>query len=749
MKPSSVYAKTKSRPNNALHAHSLLLNGQLTQLAAGADPAAFNKIWREYKSVIEKAEGLGTFPFEATADILIEVGEFVPESDAFDELYEAVTDALAARKSEGEAAKKNSERGYQKLKKNLPYEAIRWFGRAVSLLVKDEYEEELIKALIGCSIAYLEIGMNWAARNYAFAAAVHELANFKITGRLDNVTPGVLSQLFNCELALGRVPYILSAYEIGAIVRNVRSRTDQQRSFSNKRRIDQGFRIAGLLLSTCFEELPRIAKLPDAMERLGLEQARTVMLHLMGREDVLRADGSIPAEETTEGIEELFGRFWAQARNARLMEPDYMLGGTVQLKSRILGCEVVITCDNNLTSLSLGESLLGTLEALLATSLKIRTLPHLDRLNIRISPTADATATPSLKMVEENGATVGIVTHAPRIQQNSRQDATAFSKWLQEAAITLFVTFAVPADMDEWGKTVLGEENGFSRAITFSNVPTMASIMYGDVDRLSVEQWIEDGDTTYEIKRAEPWKSAVPPIEDGGDDDSEGPKPGVGDPPEGLFDPEQLRHSDYKVMTPIDVRKWDAAKWRAVFFMTQPGGDMAPVMALAFMEREPAAAIFQGWRERFGQHDPDNALRISILTGIKLSIPQAYAVIVGPNVKSIRGSRGKFVGFVSRIQIMTPKDSRNLDLFLSEYRRHKRFVLAAAHLPDLKSTPEPMLDVVIGKYHLEVRPAWTVGEHDPDNVAIDIDDPPVIPPDEPNAPVLKALERLEHFRRKK
>jgi hypothetical protein len=56
-----------------------------------------------------------------------------------------------------------------------------------------------------------------------------------------------------------------------------------------------------------------------------------------------------------------------------------------------------------------------------------------------------------------------------------------------------------------------------------------------------------------------------------------------------LFDPEKLRHSDYKVMTPIDVRKWDAAKWRAVFFMTVPGGDIAPVMA-----REPAAAIFQG-----------------------------------------------------------------------------------------------------------------------------------------------------------
>jgi hypothetical protein len=215
-----------------------------------------------------------------------------------------------------------------------------------------------------------------------------------------------------------------------------------------------------------------------------------------------------------------------------------------------------------------------------------------------------------------------------------------------------------------------------------------------------------------------------------------------------FIDPERLRHSDYKIVSPIDVRKWDAAKWRAVLFMTVPGADVPPIMALAFADRDPAIAIFQGWRERFGEHDPDNALRISIMTGVHLSNPHAYAVIVGPNVKSVRGSQNNMVGFISRINIMTPKDSRNLDAFLSEYRRHGRFVLASAHLPDLSGTPEPLLDVVLGKYHLDVRPAWTVSENDPDNVALDLDDLPIIPADEPNAPVLRALEQLARFRRK-
>lgn len=621
--------KDESRPNNALHAHSLSLMVRISQLAESDDAAALDDLWREYITVIKKADGLGTFPFEPLAEALTQLGEVVPESEAFDELYEALTDAMAARRSEGEAAKKNSERGFQKLKKGLPYDAIRWFGRAVSLLVKAEYQEELIEALIGSSIAYLKAGLLWAARNYALAATTQQMTEFARTKRLDNVTPAVLSQLFECETALGRVPQALSAYELGAMVRNGRSRTDEQRKFANDRRIEQGHRLGALLLSTALDDLKYIGKLLDALERLGLEQVRMVLLFLMGREDVLRAEGSIPKEETPEGIEELFGQWAALAKKAGLTNPDYMLNDTAVLRSRILGCEVVITCQNNVASLAVGEALLGTLEALLATSLNLRTLPHLEKLDIRVSAQADAQVTPSLIMVEEKGTTVAVVTHTPRIRHSTREEAVAWSQWLQEAATKLFVNFAVPANPEEWGETVLGEENGFSRAITFSDVPTMYGVLFGDNERLSINQWIEPSDADYEVKRTKPWKP-LPPEDDEVDKKSGPPKFGDGQPPEGLFDAERLRHSDYKVVTPIDVRKWDAAKWRAAFFMTQPGGDMAPVFGLAFLHREPALAIFEGWRARFGEHDPKNELRISILTGVTLSNPHAYAVIVGP-----------------------------------------------------------------------------------------------------------------------
>ena len=98
--------------------------------------------------------------------------------------------------------------------------------------MKEEYEDELIQALVGSSIAYHTAGLNWAARNYALAAATQDFTNFTRTGQLDSVNPAVLSRLFECELSLGRIPHALSAYELGAMVRNGRSRTERQRKYA-------------------------------------------------------------------------------------------------------------------------------------------------------------------------------------------------------------------------------------------------------------------------------------------------------------------------------------------------------------------------------------------------------------------------------------------------------------------------------------------------------------------------------------
>ncbi len=735
-----------SRPNNSLHAHALSLLTRLTQ-AAYSEGENLDDLWNEFRGVIEQAGGLGTFPFQSIADALIEVGEFVVESAAFDRLYETITDALAARLSEGEAAKKNSQRGFQKLEKGLPYDAIRWFGRAVSLLVKEEYESELINALIGSSIAYENAGLLWASRNYALAAVSHEFSAFKRTGSIDEISPAVLSRHLWTELRLGRVPNILSAFELGMIVRNARAKTREQRENAIKKRSEHGNMIGALLLRTAFEDLPRIAQLADRLERLGLEQSRMALLFLMGHEDTLRQEGSVPPEETPDGYQEFFEHWAAFGNQLELPEqPSYLLEDKVVLRSRILGCEVNVTCANNLTSVGIGEAILGTLEALLATSLPHRMLPHLDVLRLEVNPSDAAPLTPAFQFEEKNGVTVGVISHAPRLVYTSREEAVTFPRWLQNAVAQVFVRFAVPADLDKWSASVLGEENGFSRALTFSNVPNMLGIIFGDRNRLSIDQWIEKSDVTYQVKCSTPWR---PKLQGTTEKRTQAPKFGEGDPPEAMLNPERMKHTDVRVVTPIDVHKWDTAAWNAVFFQIAPGApNVPPVLALAFANREPAEGIFQGLRSRFGFDDPEHGLRVAIIRGVNISNPHAYAVIVGPNPEKFPMTPSGAVGFVSRINVMTPTSSRNLDGFLAEFQRHGRYLLAPAHLPSRDGIPEPLINLSLGKYHLVVREAWQISENDPDGVVLDPDDPPVIPPEQPNAPVLKALAWMEKMRRK-
>ena len=466
-------------------------------------------------------------------------------------------------------------------------------------------------------------------------------------------------------------------------------------------------------------------------------------MFLMGGEQALRDEAAVPAEETTESIESLFDRLAAAGKAAELPPPDYLLEEQVLLRSRVLGCEVTAVCENNLTSIGIAEAILGALELLLATSLNLRILPHLDRFKIRVQSKEDAGIIPVLQLVEESGSTVAVVTHKQKLRYATREEMLGFPRWLQEAVVQLFVTFALPENAESWGDTVLGEENGFSRAITFSNIPTAYDVIFGNTVRLDVDHWAEDGDPQIEVKRTSAWsaKQSEP------QDKSEPIAPSTGEPSPDWFNGEAKRHSDYRIMSPIDARKWDAARWRGTFFVCSPGSQMTPLFGLGFEEAEPAAAIMEAWRERFGESDPDNNLRIAIITGINISNPHAYAVIVGPNMDKLKSSPSEVVGFVARINVMTPTDSRNLNMFLSEFYRLKRFKLVAAHMVSKTTAPEPVSEIALEKFDIVVRPAWTISENDPDSSALDPDDPPVIPMDQANPPVLKALEQKAKFRK--
>lgn len=734
-----------NRPNNALHAEAMLLMTRVSEKGVEHRDDPLKDIWVSFTDVIKRAEGLGTFPFTSIADALTQIGEFIADSDEFDTLFETITDALAARSSEGEAAKKNVQRAYQKLVKGLPYDAIRWFGRAIALLIKEEYEDHLIDASLGAGFAFEEVGLPWAARNYTLAAVSQEFSAFKRYGSIGALRASVLSRYFDTEFKLGRVPQMLSAHELEMIVRNAQARTDGQRRHFDKAQDTRMMQIASLLLQTPVDKLGDIAQLPDALERLALPMSRTALLYLMGNEDILRTEGWIPEQETPEGAETFMRDLRDYGVKADYPVPDFALGETVTLSSNVLGCRIELACANNLVSIGIGEAVLGSLEALLATSLDHRILPQVDHLQLRVTPSDTVDLSPVLTFADVEGEPIGTITHRMVMEYKTKEDALSFPLWMRDAILEIFLRFAAPQDTEKWGQALFEDERALDRALTFSNVPVMLVNLHGDRSQFSLADWIDPADPTYEVKRTEAWPPAPAPaaIKSFGNIQR-----GEGLAPKEMLDAFKRKHSKTRWISPIDTQKWDKAKWNGTLFMcAPPGPDMPPPMlGLAYENPSAAKDIFKSWRKRYGDDDVRDDLKITIVRGISRDSPAAYAVMVSQNPDNVPISEENIIGFVSRINHMYPNSTQNLDRFLADYARHGRYVLFPAHLPNKLAQPEPIFDLPIGKHNLTVINAWEITPNDMTAMVLDLNKPPLIPADQPNAPVLKTLEWLKSLR---
>lgn len=734
-----------NRPNNALHAEAMLLITRVSDKGVEHRDDPLKDIWVSFTDVIKRAEGLGTFPFTSIADALTQIGEFIADSDEFDTLFETITDALAVRSGQGEAARKNVQRAYQKLAKGLPYDAIRWFGRAVALLIKEEYGDELIDALLGAGFAFEQVGLPWAARNYTLAAVSQEFSAFKRYGSIRALRSSVLSRYFDTEFKLGRVPQILSAHELEMIVCTAQARTDGQRRRLDKVQESHMMQIASLLLQTPLDKLGEIAQLPDALERLALPMSRTALLYLMGNEDILRTEGWIPEQETPEGAEIFMRDLRDYGVKADYPAPDFALGETVTLSSNVLGCRIELACANNLVSIGIGEAVLGSLEALLATSLDHRMLPQVDHLQLRVTPSDTVGLSPVLTFADVDGEPIGTIAHRMVMEYKTKEDALSFPHWMRDAVLEIFLRFATPQDAEAWGKALFEDERALDRALTFSNVPIMLANLHGDRAQLSLADWIDPADPTYEVKRTEVWPPAPAPeaIKSFGNTQR-----GEGLAPKEMRDAAKDKHSKTRWISPIDTQKWDKAKWNGTLFMwSPPGPDMPPPMlGLAYENPSAAKDIFKSWRKRYGDYDVKDDLKITIVRGISRDNPAAYAVMVSQNPDNVPISEGNIIGFVSRINRMYPNSTQNLDRFLADYARHSRYVLLPAHLPNKLAQPDPIFDLPIGKHNLTVINAWEITPNDMTASVLDLDEPPVIPADQPNAPVLKTLEWLKSLR---
>ena len=132
----------------------------------------------------------------------------------------------------------------------------------------------------------------------------------------------------------------------------------------------------------------------------------------------------------------------------------------------------------------------------------------------------------------------------------------------------------------------------------------------------------------------------------------------------------------------IDIELWNKAKWKGTAFAYNPLNENdIPILGFGFENPEYGKLIFDAFRERIGKVDISEKLRISIVTEVDIENISHYKVMIGPNQSyldelsegsNLRNDEKLFMT-ISRVNLMTPTSSLNLDKFLEQYRKVGKF----------------------------------------------------------------------------
>ncbi|WP_223475033.1 hypothetical protein [Oricola indica] len=719
----SELAQDKSRPNNALYAETLLLLHRFNEAALSGEQE-FDEIWIGLSNIIDRARGLGEYPAEMLDSVLEVLSPLGADSEALDDLIEKLAEFMADRSRDLQAGRAYLNRGLRKLEAEKPVAAIKFLGRAVVNLMKDESKEDQHRALYCLAVAYKEAGLLWAARGAAMGA----VAQICTIAETDGETPAELIPTLNLftmiALQLGHVTDFLNGIQfLIAAHQSLPLDDDSRERLSDKlQEFDRLF--ACFLVSVSNDQISRLVSFPDILDELQLFTARMTILYRLGYLDLLKNDGSIPDHTSDDEIHEMMSILASQPASRDLPKKVVLLDDEhYYLETRIMGINIRVSSPRNVEGFLLAEAHVSFAEAFYSTLLNAGVYPHRENLNVDIVQGADLDKA-RIRYSDVAGTLTVTLPHS--WNPNEVDSHSELNQHLVNFGCEVLVKcFALP-DPQEMLETLIGIERGLERATLFCRTGNTRNRFLGSpVSRVA--------DWTYLIEREYPLKDDAPSITPKGSADKK-------------FDTEKNdfsfgelnNHRDLAVSSIINQSLWDKAGWQGMMFgISSPV--MPPFLGLVFDNEEVAKAIFTEWQKRFGRDDSNDEIRISLIKGIDKKNPFYYRGCISRDMDLTAKSDFRQFVTVARMTVMTVQEHTNLDMFSNVFGSVGSYYLIPAVL-DNKGKPQIFLDHSILKHKLHIRHAWEIGCNDMDSMAVTPRDDVIIPEGETSPPVHELME---------
>lgn len=691
-------ANEAERPNNALQARTSLLIVKVNEAMVNGDASDLSSLWPEFSDVLVKAEGLGEFEASRLVKMVQVFGDFAGNDRGYRDLVDQASDFVAKRTSEGEGALILLRRARQLAETEEVIEMIRLLGKAGRRLNKKEYAEHSIEAMTLLASAYRSAGLLWAARA-AFTTAVASL--FIEGDESGDVPASVFPTLMvgaSIAVELKHFPEVLEAIQIARGCVSSLPFSDESQEVAHERLREIDGVLACQIINLGETDLERLCTAPDILEGLQFFVSRTALLYALGHEELMRSDGSIPAEDSPSQVAELFQRLADQPAADAVWRPAvFNAAGKQSFSTSVLGVRVDVVHEATDASITVAEAVVGVIEAFFATALELEASAHIERFSVRI-----AEADVARHEVSIDDDRTGLSVRWPRsIVPSPAMSYGDYLDMLMEVAGAVFSSSCHVMDPKEALPRLLEQDAAVDRVAMVGSVCLSRARIFGGVARLA--DWDKHSPKRYDVLPTRPLivrsASAMRRNEsEAGDDDGSSESPAVHD------------HRDMRVRSVIDVHLWARAKWIGAAY-GDVGPHAPPWFGVIFTDGEAGTRIFERWRERFGDVDADEEIYIGIVRKFSAEQPTHYGIIITSNLQD----DGCLSMVASRMHTMLPTSDVNLNRFLTAYRRSGSYLLMPA-IYDGSGPPAFRHDMSIMKRSLSVRDAVDVTATDIESV---------------------------------
>ncbi len=673
-----------------------------------------SELLKKLHNLILKIDRHLSYPFEQIYKSIQTFGEIFPNSQEYDNLIEECANVNGKRNSELAASDTYIKRALEKFKAGLYQDSIKFLGKAVIKLSKNESEKELIFCLRLLSNSYRNIGLLWASHNCLIFACSMSLKTWFKEGYLENKTYHLTIELAKNEILLGRIPSLFSVCELINVLSKM---IDLDKEIER----DETLGFIDISLANRFlnsDELNEIEKIPDILNSLELEFSADALLYKLGYADEIL--DSINSEKfKIQELDEFISTIASQPiKDQFLYNTDFICNDEIIFHSKVLGTNTEIRFKKDKDFFFISETLLAFIESFFSTALN------------EIAPTTE-----KIILTLAESKSIEVINYSQQTKSNEyileiNRDNFFEKRYLDNLWETLLSFLAhliqqnfLVKDLNIFLDNLFKKEEVFQRVSIVFNHIDFCNDFYGKNPKIFLEDWFDSGKhKSYLNKRTHEMVLNLKDFKIEEFENSNNLK--------------ENSHSLRTVSSIIDNKLWDKAGWNGFGFFIDGNYELG--ITFCFNEIESGREIFDGWIDKLGRKDQDNDIRIAIIRGIDSEKPYWYRVHVCKEFKEIK--ENSLFTSISRFHNLQPNSPTNLTKLTQYYKSKNKFKIYPAYI-DSEGNFSPDFSRGIEKTKLIIKDAWEISLNDIDSATILKNDKIIIPKHITNAPVIDVLNR--------